>query len=231
MAAARVKSARGEGWAVVRLSSPDGLIRLGAATLRSLKGEVEGILSGDSRCLGILGEGRSFAVGADLGEMALLSPRSAGALSDLANGVIRLLENCTIPVVAGIDGVCLGGGLDLALGADWRIASSSSVFGHPGADLGIITGFGGTQRLPRLAGQCRARGWVFSAARFGAPEAYASGLVQELCTRDEFPAAFEKRVKTFAGMPQKWLREWKAALRNPGGKGSLRFPISGPGIL
>ena len=143
MADTRVDIYRTGDCAVITLSSPDGFNRLGTQVLESLRSEVERALEGNCRCLGITGKGKSFAVGADLRELSALSPEPARALSDLANGVIRLLENSGVPVVAGIDGFCLGGGLDLALGADWRLASSTSVFGHPGADLGIITGFGG----------------------------------------------------------------------------------------
>jgi len=216
-----------EKWAVLRLSSPDGLSRLGAGTLKSLRTEVERVLSGDCRCLGILGEGRSFAVGADLNEMARLTPLSAGVLSGLATGIIRLLERSPIPVVVGINGFCLGGGLDLALGADWRLASSSSVFGHPGGDLGIITGFGGTQRLPRLVGSRRARQWLLTAARVGAAEAYQAGFLQELCPPGEFDAAFEKRVKAFAALPPQWVGKMKADLRNYGEARQTTDPLSG----
>ena len=119
-------------------------------------------------------------------------------------------------VVAGIDGFCLGGGLDLSLAADWRIASSSSVFGHPGADLGIITGFGGTQRLGRLVGARRSYLWVSTASRIGAREAYDAGFLQEVCHPDEFRAAFEKRVQTFAGMSPGWVRGVKSRFRHQG---------------
>lgn len=215
MAGTRVRTIRGEEWAVLHLSSRDGLSRLGAGTLESLRVEVERVLTSGCRCLGLSGEGKSFAVGSDLNEMARVTPPSARVLSGLANGLIRILERSPIPVVVGINGFCLGGGLDLALGADWRLASSSSVFGHPGADLGIITGFGGTQRLSRLVGPRRTRGWVFSSARVGAQEAYEAGLIQEICSPAQFPAAFEKRVKFFAGLPSDWIREVKRSLRAP----------------
>ena len=232
MAGARVNVESGEGWAVLRLHSPDGLNRLGAETLESLRKEVEGVLAGKCRCIGILGEGPSFAVGADLDELKRLTPEPARVLSDAANGVIRILEGCAVPVVAGIDGFCLGGGLDLALGADWRIASAASVFSHPGADLGIITGFGGTQRLARLIGPSRARSWLFSAGRIGAREAYQAGFLQEICEPGEFTAVFQTRVKTFAELSPAWVRAAKQGLSMEGGgrRGwSLAGRLSGPG--
>jgi len=213
MGGTRIESFRTGDCAVITLSSPDGLNRLGAWVLESLRSEVERALEGNCRCLGITGKGKSFAVGADLRELAALSPKAARALSDLANGVIRLLENSGVPVVAGIDGFCLGGAVDLVLGADWRLASSTSVFGHPGADLGIITGFGGTQRLSRLIGQRCASQWILTAARVGAVQAYEAGFLQEVCEPDGFRSAFEKRMKAFASLPREWVGEVKKSLR------------------
>jgi enoyl-CoA hydratase/carnithine racemase len=191
--------------------------------LESLYGEIREVLSeGGCRCLGITGEGRSFAVGADLEEVSRLTPPSAKTLSDLANGTFRLLEGADFAVVAGVDGFCLGGGLDLALAADWRMASSSSVFGHTGADLGIITGFGGTQRLGRLVGERRSFMWISTASRLGAREAYCAGFLQEVCSPERFRDAFENRVKTFSRLSVEWVRAVKSGFRNfgDGPKGS-----------
>jgi enoyl-CoA hydratase len=128
----------GEGWSMLKLSAPSGLNRLGTVTLRNIYAELNSALSGDCRCLAIVGMGRSFAVGADLREIGQMGSAEAREFSGLGNSIFRLLENGKAVVVAGIDGFCLGGGLDLALSADWRIATNRSVFGHPGADLGII---------------------------------------------------------------------------------------------
>lgn len=212
MGCTRIESFTTGDCAVITLSSRDGLNRLGARVLDSLGSAVEKALVGNCRCLGITGKGRSFAVGADLRELAVLSPEAARALSNLANGVIRLLENSMVPVVAGIDGFCLGGGLDLALGADWRLASSTSVFGHPGAGLGIITGFGGTQRLSRLIGSGRARQWILTGSRVTAAQAHDAGFLQELCPPEEFHSAFEKRMEALAALPRQRVWEVKKTL-------------------
>jgi enoyl-CoA hydratase len=214
LSATTITRESGKTWSVIRLSSPSGLNRLGTETLELLYSELVTALSEDNcRCLAIVGEGRSFAVGADLREVARLNPKSARDFSDLGNSVFRLLEDSETIIVAGIDGFCLGGGLDFALSADWRIASSSSIFGHPGADLGIITGFGGTQRLPRLIGPHRSFTWILTAAKVGAEEAYESGFLQEICRQDEFQGRLEKRLKWFAGMPSEWIRTVKNRFR------------------
>lgn len=205
---------KGDGWALITLSSPAGLNKLGTGTLIPLLSEVRKNLSGGCRCLGITGAGGSFAVGADLKEIGGLTSAAAREFSDLGNSIFRLLENADTMVVAGIDGFCLGGGLDLALAADWRLATSRSVFGHPGADLGLITGFGGTQRLPRLIGVKRAVKLFFTAQRINASDAYDAGLLQEVCSESEFRDTLKERIRTFAALSPEWVRDIKQGFRS-----------------
>jgi len=195
-------------------SSPGGLNKLGTDTLIPLLAEIRTNLSDGCRCLGITGVGDSFAVGADLKEIYSLTPATAREFSDLGNSIFRLLENSEALVVAGINGFCLGGGLDLALAADWRVATSRSVFGHPGADLGLITGFGGTQRLPRLIGARRAATWLFTAEKIGAAEAYAAGLLQEISSEGEFQNVLMKRIRAFADLSPEWIRDVKQRFKS-----------------
>ena len=224
-----VTTQKGDGWALITLSSPGsspdstsgGLNKLGSDTLIPLLEEIRTNLSDGCRCLGITGEGNSFAVGADLKEIGRLTPASARKFSDLGNSMFRLLENTDAMVVAGINGFCLGGGLDLALAADWRLATSRSVFGHPGADLGLITGFGGTQRLPRLIGARRAAAWLFTAEKIGAAEAYAAGLLQEVCDEIDFQEVLMKRMRTFADLSPEWIRDVKGKFKCYGDGGAM----------
>jgi enoyl-CoA hydratase len=204
-----VTAQKGDGWALITLSSPAGLNKLGTDTLIPLRAEIRANLSNGCRCLGITGVGDSFAVGADLREIGGLTSATAREFSDLGNSIFRLLENADTMIVAGIDGFCLGGGLDLALAADWRLATSRSVFGHPGADLGLITGFGGTQRLPRLIGAKRAINLLYTAERISAWDAYAAGLLQELYPGNDFQEVLMQRIRTFAGLSHEWIREVK----------------------
>lgn len=209
---------KGDGWDLITLSSPAGLNKLGSDTLVPLQEQITSAISGGCRCLGITGTGGSFAVGADLREIGSLTPATARRFSDLGNSIFRTLECADVMVVAGVDGFCLGGGLDLALAADWRTASSRSVFGHPGAQLGLITGFGGTQRLPRLIGTGRARKLLYTAERINAGEAYVAGLIQEMSSDDEFQEVLMKRIRTFAGLTPEWIREVKQGFRYGGDK-------------
>lgn len=192
-----------DGRATVRLSTPGGLNKLGTSTLEPLRDRIFEILTDPGlRCLALIGEGGSFAVGADLREVWRLDPAGARAFSDLGNSIFRALENSSAVVVAGINGFCLGGGLDLALAADWRLSTGRSVFGHPGSDLGLITGFGGTQRLSRLIGARKALSLLMSADRFSAEQAYGFGLVQEVCGQDEFETRLKETVQRFASFPE-----------------------------
>ncbi len=130
------------------------------------------------RCLIVTGAGeKSFVAGADIKEMKDMNRQQGENLSRNGNGVMRKLELFQVPVIAAVNGYALGGGLELALACDIRIASENASFAMPEATFGIIPGYGGIQRMGRIIGQGRAREMVFTARRFGAQEALAWGLV------------------------------------------------------
>jgi len=122
-----------------------------------------------------------FASGADIRELRGLTPESASLFARRGQGLFGRIAETPLLTVAAINGYCMGGGLDLALSCDFRLASASAVFGHPGARLGIITGWGGTQRLPRVVGAARAFEMFLTARRVTAAEALAMGLVGRVC--------------------------------------------------
>ena len=126
------------------------------------------------------GSGDVFASGADLREIAKVDGESAPAFARRGQDLMSRIAELPIDTVAAVNGICFGGALDLALACKRRIASPSALFAHPGANLGIITGWGGTQRLPRLIGQARALEMFFSARRVSAADALALGLVDEV---------------------------------------------------
>ncbi len=213
MAATDIIIQREPGYAVLRFSSPAGLNRLGTELLDTLFLHTAKYLADpELRCLVIQGVGGSFAVGADLNEILNLDPASARLFSDLGNSIFRAIERSSTAVIAAIDGYCLGGGLDLALAADWRISTQRSVFGHPGADLGVITGFGGTQRLSRLIGHKKSLEMFFSARRVKAQEAYLTGLVQELCSEEDFESRLTARIEHFLNMESSSIGDLKSRL-------------------
>jgi enoyl-CoA hydratase/carnithine racemase len=123
-----------------------------------------------------------FASGADLREIADLVPDKAAEFARRGQELMDKIARLAPTTVAAINGVCFGGALDLALACDKRIASPGATFSHPGATLGIITGWGGTQRLPSLIGEPRALEMFFTARRVGADEALSFGLVDSIAT-------------------------------------------------
>lgn len=118
-----------------------------------------------------------FASGADIRELAQLDPAAALEFSKLGQDLFQTIADARQITIAAINGYCMGGGLDLALACDFRVASKAAVFAHPGARLGIITGWGGTQRLPRIIGRARALEFFALARSFTSEEALEIGLV------------------------------------------------------
>jgi 3-hydroxyacyl-CoA dehydrogenase len=138
----------------------------------------------------LVGDGKNFSAGADIAEFAT----GGHTLKPSLNEMIHVMDTCPIPIVAGIDGVALGGGLETALGAHWRIAGKSAKLGLPEVHLGILPGAGGTQRLPRLTGVAAATDIIISGRHFGANEALKLGVVDEITTDPILDAAINFAV-------------------------------------
>src|SRR5438309_5470738 len=146
--------------AVLRLASPDGTNILSLFCIRALLAVVDKLRAeaknGQLRALIIAGNEKFFSAGADLKEIARLNGPAAFQFSRHGQALMRAIDHFPVPVFAAIRGYCMGGGMDLALACDYRIAAPHALFGHRGASLGVMTGWGGTQRLPRLIGQAGA---------------------------------------------------------------------------
>jgi enoyl-CoA hydratase len=175
---------------ILRLVSEDGTNRLSRACVASLTAALEE-LARSPQPLIITGNQKFFSAGADLNEIIALGP-DAFEFARMGQRLMQLVDNFPAPVCAAVYGYCMGGGLDLALACDFRIAHPHAVFGHRGAALGLITGWGGTQRLPRLVGRAKALEMFVAAEKVSAIHALDIGLVDEVA---ENPlAAAEKRV-------------------------------------
>jgi enoyl-CoA hydratase/carnithine racemase len=166
----------GERFYLLRLTSSDGMNRLTRACVVALTEAIQHI-AGKAKPLVIAGNENYFSVGADLCEIAALTGPSAYDFSKMGQSWLNAIEQFSAPVIAAIDGYCMGGGLDLALACHRRIASPQAIFGHRGAALGLITGWGGTQRLPRLLGRAKGLQLLVAAERLHATEALKIGLV------------------------------------------------------
>jgi enoyl-CoA hydratase/carnithine racemase len=165
--------------AVLRLLSEDGTNRLSHARVRALI-KVAQELSAEKRPLVIAGSAKFFSAGADLNEIAALTGPAALEFSKLGQELMQTIDEFPAVVYAAISGYCMGGGLDLALACHRRIASPHAIFGHRGAALGLITGWGGTQRLPRLVGKARALEMFVAAEKLTARQALRIALVDAI---------------------------------------------------
>jgi enoyl-CoA hydratase len=168
-----------DGATVLRLTSQDGTNRLTRACVISLANAVRE-LAHDPRPLIITGNRHFFSAGADLNEIAVLNGPEAFTFSKAGQMMTDLVDEFPALVIAAVNGYCMGGGMDLALACDYRIASPHAVFGHRGAALGLITGWGGTQRLARLIGRSRATEMFIAAEKVHAERAFCCGLVDRI---------------------------------------------------
>lgn len=183
---------------ILRLASADGTNRLSRACVLSLT-EAIGALAANPGPLILTGNSKFFSVGAELNEIAALTGPSAYEFAKMGQRLMRLVADFPAPVCAAVEGHCMGGGLDLALACHRRIASAHAVFGHRGAALGLVTGWGGTQRLPRLIGKARALELLVAAEKVTAACALRIGLV-DLIAPDPAAEAV-RRLRAEASLP------------------------------
>ena len=164
---------------IVRLRSDDRTNRLTRECVFSLMDAVEH-LACEKRPIVFAGNSRFFSAGAELEEIAALEGPTAYEFSKMGQRLMEAIDCFPAPVYAAISGYCMGGGLDLALACHYRVASPHAVFGHRGAALGLITGWGGTQRLPRLVGKGRALEMFVVAEKIMASAALRIGLIDAI---------------------------------------------------
>ena len=165
---------------ILRLASPDGTNRLTRSCVLALTvaiADLKDEVKKHYRPLIVAGNRQFFSVGADLNEIAALTGTEAYRFSAMGQALMNALASYPAPVIAAIEGHCMGGGLDLALACHRRIAAPHAIFGHRGAALGLMTGWGGTQRLPRLIGKSRALELFIAAEKISAARALEIGLV------------------------------------------------------
>jgi enoyl-CoA hydratase/carnithine racemase len=207
----------------VRLETKDGIgtIRLERPPMNALNAQVQEELreaataattNNDIRAVVVYGGEKVFAAGADIKEMAQMSyvdmAARAGALSSAFDAIARIPK----PVVAAITGYALGGGCELALACDWRVAAQDAKLGQPEITLGVIPGAGGTQRLARLIGPARAKDIIMSGRFVGAEEAAAIGLVDKVVPAEEVYEAAVALVRAYTNGPAQALRAAKLAV-------------------
>jgi enoyl-CoA hydratase len=190
-----------DGIAFVTVNRPDKLNALNDATIGELQHCFEA-LSDDERARAVILTGagsKAFVAGADIGELARQTPLQARPLAMRGQKLMNTVESCPKPVVAAVNGFAFGGGCELALACHMRTASENAVLGLPEVTLGIIPGYGGTQRLPRIVGKGRALEMILTAARVDAQAALHIGLVNKVYPQQDLLAETEKLVRKVMG--------------------------------
>lgn len=180
-----LKIEHNEGITILKISAPKSLNALNSTILKELDDFVDH-LDAQTRVLIITGDGeKSFVAGADISEMAHLNEPQGQEFGRLGAQVFRRIETLPLPVIAAVNGFALGGGCELAMACDIRIASSKAKFGQPEVGLGIIPGFSGTYRLPKLIGQGYAKEMIYTGKVIRADEALRIGLVNAVYEPEE----------------------------------------------
>ena len=183
-----------DGITTVTINRPKYLNALDTLTLEEMK-DCFNRLSNDSDTKSVLITGagdKAFVAGADLGAMSKMTVTEGRCFSVLGHAVYNAIERIPVAVVAAVNGYALGGGCELALACDFRIASENSLFGQPEVNYGIIPGFGGSQRLARLIGTGEAKEMIYTGAMVDAQEAFRIGLVNRVVEPEELIPACEE---------------------------------------
>jgi enoyl-CoA hydratase len=195
--------------AVVTISRPAALNALNSAFFKEFNHFLDDLEPRDDiRVLVITGEGKSFVAGADIAEMAPMGPAEGEQFSVKGQRTFDRLENLKIPVIAAVNGYALGGGCELAMACDFRIASKLAKFGQPEMNLGLIPGYAGTQRLSRITGLGNALYLILTAETITADDALRIGLVQKVTE------------------PETLLEETMKLATRIAGNGSMAVPVS-----
>ena len=178
---------------ILTIDRQEALNALNSQVLNDLDAAIDEVAANDDVYVVVLtGAGRSFVAGADIGEMKGFSSADGKKFGIHGGGEFLKLENMAKPVIAAINGFALGGGCELSMACDIRLASEKAKFGQPEVGLGITPGFAGTQRLPRIVGISKAMELILTAKVIGAAEAKAIGLVSEVYPPEELmPKALE----------------------------------------
>lgn len=190
--------------AIVTINRPKALNALNSETLNDLNAVVDD-LEKDNNIYAVILTGageKSFVAGADISEMKDLNEEQGKEFGTLGNKVFRRIETLNKPVIAAVSGFALGGGCEISMACDIRIASDKAVFGQPEVGLGITPGFGGTQRLARIVGLGKAKEMIYTAQNIKADEAYRIGLVNKVVPLEDLMDEAKKMAsKIIANAP------------------------------
>ena len=199
---------------IVTMNRPEALNALSSQVFADLTAALDVVEKDDDIYVVIItGAGRSFVAGADIGEMATMNVEEGLAFSELGNNLMMRVDLFSKPTIAAVNGFALGGGCELALAADIRVASEKAKFGQPEVGLGIIPGFGGTQRMARIIGTGAAMELIYTADTIDAKRALEIGLVQHVVPAEELMDFAMAMANKIASKAQVAIRTSKMAIR------------------
>ena len=204
----------GDNVATITFNRPKALNALNAALLGEFSAALEAVAADASvRVLVLTGAGeKAFVAGADINEIARFTPLQARRFAGRGQAAINRLTALEIPVIAAVNGFALGGGSEMALACDFIYASEKARFGLPEINLGIIPGFGGTQRLARLIGANAAKELIYTGRMIGAEEAARLGIVNRVCAPDQLMETVLETARVIAAKGRVALRAAKQAV-------------------
>lgn len=200
--------------ACVTINRPKALNALNPATVTELKSTLKELEnSSEAKVIIITGQGeKAFCAGGDIALMRTLNPVEAREIALAADALFQTIEDSPRVVIAAINGYALGGGCELAMACDLRVAAEGAQLGQPEIDLGIIPGWGGTQRLPRLIGSSRAKKMILTGERISAKQALEFGLVDQVSPDAELLDATHTLAQSIASKPQAAINMIKQAI-------------------
>ena len=197
------------------INRPKALNALNTEVLSELADALKEIEDDDAvKAVIVTGEGKAFVAGADIAQMSKLNAVEGRAMMQAGHKVMNTIDQMPKPFIEAVNGFALGGGCELAMACDIRIASSKAKFGQPEVGLGIIPGFCGTQRLSRLVGKGMAKYLIYYAEMINAEEAFRIGLVEKVVEPDALMEAAEKLANTIASKAPIAVAQAKIAINN-----------------
>lgn len=199
---------------IITMNRPEALNALSSAVFADLTKALDVVEKDDEIYVVVItGAGRAFVAGADIGEMATMNVEEGLAFSELGNNLMMRVDLFSKPTIAAVNGFALGGGCELALAADIRVASEKAKFGQPEVGLGIIPGFGGTQRMARIIGTGAAMELIYTADTIDAQRALEIGMVQHVVPAEELMDFALAMANKIASKAQVAIRTSKMAIR------------------
>jgi enoyl-CoA hydratase len=202
------------GIATIIFNRPKALNALNSALLDELSQALDEVAADENiRVLVLTGSGdKAFVAGADINQLAACNPLTAKDFAQKGHTIIGKLQKLPIAVIAAVNGFALGGGTEIAIACDFIYASENAKFGQPEINLGLIPGFGGTQRLPRLIGPNKAKEMIFTGKMISADEAAQMGLTNKVFPQDQLMAEVIKTAREIASKGKLSLRSAKQAI-------------------